>query len=109
MERLNWLRAQWDRVGAVLFVAGGLIAIVVGWAGARQSAYPAEQIPFLISGAILGVVLVGLGATAWLSGDLRDEWRKLDRLEEVMLVAGGVEPERLDAGEPTEALAGGRS
>ena len=107
MERLNWLRTQWDRAGAVVAAAVGLVAIVAGWAGARESAYPAEQIPYLISGAILGVVLVGLGATAWLSGDLRDEWRKLDRLEEIMLVAGGAEPERLAAEERSEAIVAG--
>jgi hypothetical protein len=29
----------------------------------------------------VGVFLLGLGGVLWLSADLRDEWRKLDRIE----------------------------
>lgn len=85
MARLKWLRAQWDRTLATVAVAAGLICVLLGWIGAKDTAYPAEQIPYVISGAVFGVLLVGLGATAWLSADLRDEWRKLDRVEEILL------------------------
>ena len=91
MQQLRWMRAQWDRVAAAVAVAAGLLALLLGWLGAQDTAYPAEQIPYVISGAVLGVILVGIGATAWLSADLRDEWRKLDRLEEILVVAGGTE------------------
>jgi len=42
---------------------------------------PAEQLPYIISAGIGGMFLLGLGAMLWLSADLRDEWRKLDRIE----------------------------
>ena len=87
MHRLKWLRAQWDRVGAGAAVSVGLLAVLLGWLGARDTAYPAEQIPYVISGAVLGVILVGIGATVWLSADLRDEWRKLDRIERIIAAA----------------------
>jgi hypothetical protein len=64
----------------VLFTVGG-VALLVGWVGASGTVFPAEQIPYLASGAAGGLFLLGLGATFWLSADLRDEWHKLDRLE----------------------------
>ena len=33
------------------------------------------------SAIISRLALIGIGLTAWLSADLRDEWRKLDRIE----------------------------
>ena len=83
---LLWVRAQWDRVLATsLFVVGG-VALVVGWVGVSRQALTALQVPYVISGGIGGIFLLGLGAVLWLSADLRDEWRKLD---EVVHALGG--------------------
>lgn len=87
---MTFLRAMWDRIGAWLLILGGAVALVLGWVGASDTAYPAEQIPFVISGAILGLFLLGLGATLLISADLRDEWRKLDRIEDAILSASQV-------------------
>lgn len=81
MELMTWIRAQYDRIGAALAVLGGALALLLGWLGASRTVYATEQIPYLISGAALGIFLVGIGATMWLSADMRDEWRKLDRIE----------------------------
>ena len=87
-DTLVWVRAQWDRVLATaLFVTGGA-ALVVGWVGVSRQALTALQVPYIISGGIGGIFLLGLGAVFWLSADLRDEWRKLD---EVLDVLGGDE------------------
>ena len=87
-DTLLWIRAQWDRVLAtVLFVAGG-VGLVVGWVGVSRQALTALQVPYVISGGIGGIFLLGLGAVCWLSADLRDEWRKLDEVVEA-LGAGG--------------------
>lgn len=75
------LRQQWDRLAAVVAVAVGAVAVVLGWVGVSGHAYLANQLPYLISGGIGGLFLLGLGATLWISSDLRDEWQKLDRLE----------------------------
>ena len=91
MEFLSWVRDQWDRVGAVLLVAAGALALLLGWLGISDALLPSEQLPYLLSGGLVGVFLLGLGTTLWLSADLRDEWRKLDRLEE--LVRGQAETE----------------
>jgi hypothetical protein len=84
MNYLKWMRAQWDRCLAVVAVIGSGIALLLGWLGVSNSVLPAQQIPYVISGGLFGVCLLGLGGTLWLSADLRDEWRKLDRIEQVL-------------------------
>ena len=81
MEALSWAKKQWDRLAAVVAVAAGGVALLLGWFGASGEVNPAGQIPYLIWGGHAGVFLLGVGATLWLSADLRDEWHKLDRLE----------------------------
>jgi hypothetical protein len=61
----------------ILLVLGGIIAplglvvVVLGWWGASQTPYLFEQVPYLISGGLLGVALVFLGSffyfTHWLT------------------------------------------
>ena len=82
MELLKWLRLQWDRVFGAAAVLTGAVALLTGWSKVSATAYPAEQIPYVVSAGLGGLFLLGVGATLWHSADLRDEWRKLDRLEE---------------------------
>ena len=84
MNPAKWLQLQWDRTLAWVLVAAGAVALIVGWVGVSGTAYSAEQLPYIISGGIGGIFLLGVGATLWLSADLRDEWRKLDRIEEAL-------------------------
>jgi hypothetical protein len=67
-------------VAAVL----GLVALLLGWLGVSRSSLPSQQIPYLASGAVLGLFALGVAATLWLSADLRDEWRKLDDIYQSM-------------------------
>ena len=82
MDLLTYLRCQWDRVVAVAAIVGGALALIIGWFGVSRSVFPAQQIPLLMSGGLGGVFLLGVGSLLWLSADIRDEWRKLDELEE---------------------------
>ena len=75
-----WVRLQWDRVAAGALVVTGLMAIVIGWFGATGTVYPAQQIPYVLSGGLAGMTLAGLGAALWVSADLKDEWLALRRL-----------------------------
>lgn len=84
MDLKTWLRAQWDRVLGAGAVLAGAVAILLGYRGVADTPFPAEQIPFVISGAVVGIALIGIGLTSWLSADLRDEWRKLDRIERLL-------------------------
>lgn len=82
MELFKWLRLQWDRVFGAAAVITGAVALLTGWSKVSATPYPAEQIPYVVSAGLGGLFLLGVGATLWHSADLRDEWRKLDRLEE---------------------------
>jgi hypothetical protein len=84
MDMRNLLRAQWDRVLAAVAVVGGLIALLIGWIGISGTSLSYKQLPYIISGGLFGVVLIGIGMTVYLSADLRDEWRKLDSLEDTL-------------------------
>lgn len=85
MDVLTWLRAQWDRVLGFVLVAAGAIALVVAYEKAAGTQYLAEQITVLISGGLGGIFCLGAGATLLVCADIRDEWRKLDRIEGVLL------------------------
>ncbi len=84
MDKMTYLRAQWDRALAIALVALGFLLLLLGWFGVRDTAYPAEQIPYIVSGGLFGLFASGLGAVLWISADLRDEWRKLDDLEQAV-------------------------
>jgi len=81
MDLWRWLRNQWDRVAAAVLGVTGLIALLFGWLGVSRVTLPGEQIPYLASGAVLGLWTLGAAATLWLSADLRDIWRRLGDLE----------------------------
>jgi uncharacterized membrane protein YfcA len=106
MDLTNWLRAQWDRVAAWLMIAGGVIALLVGWWGVSHTAYLAEEMPYLVSAGLFGLFLLGLGATTWLSADLRDEWRKLDEIAELLRKHDDEQPLELPIAPRAKARAG---
>ena len=74
-------------VGATL-MALGLVAIVLGWYGAAHSAYLFQEIPYLISGGLLGVALVAGGGflffAAWLVRLIEDNRRYTVRVSETL-------------------------
>ena len=72
---------QWDRLGGAALVLVGLGVLIAGCAGVSAATETVDQMSYLISGGVLGLFLLGLGATLWLSADLRDEWRKMDHLQ----------------------------
>jgi len=104
MELFKWLRLQWDRVFGAAFVVTGAVALLTGWSKVSATPYPAEQIPYVVSAGLGGLFLLGVGATLWHSADLRDEWRKLDRLEEKLdALAAADETETVVLDEPKAA------
>ncbi|GAA0606196.1 hypothetical protein GCM10009547_05210 [Sporichthya brevicatena] len=82
MEFVKWCRLQWDRALSVAAILAGVVLVILGWIGVSDTPYIAKQVPFVVSYGIGGLVLIIIGSTLWLSADMNDEWRTLDRLEE---------------------------
>ena len=81
MGFLKFFRVQWDRSLGGTCVAAGAILLVVGWAQVSRSVYASQQVPYVLSCGLGGLFVLGVGATLWLSADLRDEWRHLEGME----------------------------
>lgn len=101
MDRMSSLKNQWDRASGWTAIALGGVLLVLGWLGVSRYALVPSQLPYLVSGGLGGIFLLGLGATLLLSADLQDEWRELDDLERKLeaveekidrLAAAGDEP-----------------
>ncbi len=84
--RLFWRwvgRATRPVVGWVL-VAIGVVMIVVGYIGVAHQVLVAKQIPYLVSGGILGVAVVGVGVMFIATEQVRHDADRLDHLERMV-------------------------
>ncbi|MGP3983148.1 hypothetical protein [Streptomyces sp. KR80] len=99
MDIVTRIRSQWDRLTAVATAIAGAVVLIIGWYGVSGTAYAAEQLPYVVSAGLGGLFLLGISTALWLSADLRDEWRKLDRIEQAIRAADGAgafEPDRVE-------------
>jgi hypothetical protein len=62
---------------SITLITLGLALILLGWAGASRSIVVEEQVPYLISGGLLGLALALIGAVTlfaqWLTTLIREE------------------------------------
>src|SRR4051794_28253726 len=63
---------------AVLVIALGLVVIGVGWNGAASQTNFVAQFPYLISGGILGLALVVVGAALLVVQGAREDRARLE-------------------------------
>lgn len=84
-------RAAPERLALVLgglLLPVGLAAVVVGWYGAAHTPRAIEQIPYLISGGLLGVALVAVGGFLlcgyWVARAVRENRLQSDRVIEAL-------------------------
>lgn len=99
----------------------GLLLVVLGWVGASRTVLVFEQLPYLISGGLLGVALVIAGGFVyfayWMTLMVRETRRGradlnagLARLESLLLGPGGpvpVSPETRTEGRPARHATAG--
>ena len=87
-----FLAAFWPFLLGTALVAGGLAAIVLGYVGVSGTVHVGLQLPYLVSGALLGLALVGLGSALLVVQVLGRQARLLRRLLEESRVAAGPGP-----------------
>jgi hypothetical protein len=104
MELFTWARLQWDRALGILSMIPGVVIIGIGWIGVANTPYIAKQVPYVVSGGIGGLALLIIGGTLWLSADMNDEWRVLDRLEQDAQDHGAADDELTSLRERVRAL-----
>lgn len=81
MSVVQYIRNQCDRLGAWICIAAGVATLTIGYLGVSATLDTEEQVPYVVSGGMVGLFLLGIGALLWLFAGLRDEWRKLDAIE----------------------------
>ena len=100
MER--WLMV----IGGAMIVAG-VAAIILGWYGAAHTPYDFEQVPYLISGGLLGLALTVLGGlfyfAYWLTRQIQESRTQSDTTAQALariaeLLAGGSNGSRVAEG-----------
>jgi hypothetical protein len=115
------VREQWYRnLQVILFTAGallmpaGIFAIFLGWYGVAHTKYQYNQLPYVVSGGLLGLGLIFLGGFlyfgAWLAKMGNEQRESAQRLADTMLVLADivarqgqlatVPGSRTEAGEP---------
>ena len=66
---------------AIVAIALGAIALLLGWYGVSGTFDPGEQMSYLVSGGLGGLFLAGVGAALVSSSNMRQATRKIDDLQ----------------------------
>jgi hypothetical protein len=79
-----WVRSSPVSVGVLLVVAG-FVAMFLAWNGAAAKDFVQGQVPYLISGGLVGLALVGCGLTVINVQQRRaDQNELINRLEAIL-------------------------
>lgn len=81
-------RWVWQAVRPVLgwvLVGLGALALLLGYLGVSREVLVAKQLPFLVSGGLLGIALIVMGAMFLGTEDIRRDSGRLDRLETMIM------------------------
>jgi hypothetical protein len=88
----KWVQQSPISIG-VLVVVLGLVLVFFAWNGAANRDYVEGQVPYLISGGLSGLALVGLGLTVVLvQSHRRDTAELAEKLDELVDVVRGLGP-----------------
>ena len=91
-------------LGYILIAIGALL-LIAGYLGVSREVIVARQIPYLVSGGLVGLAAVTLGGRLLLIQDLRRDSGRLDRLEKAVQELHQVLLYRPDAPSLAEATA----
>ena len=93
----KWVRRATRPVWGWILVGLGLLLVLMGYLGISREALVAKQLPYLISGGILGLALVGFGAMLVGTEDLKRTQERIDHLEDLVADLHAVLLSRTDA------------
>lgn len=75
-------------IASAVLLPLGLALVLLGWYGAAHTPYLFEQVPYLISGGILGLGLAVVGGLlyfgSWVARSASEQQRKDDELAEIL-------------------------
>lgn len=77
-RQINYLFKAVAAVSAVL----GLVAVVIGYLGVRKEDDIVLQLPYLASGGVGGLALIGIGAMALIRAQMREQTARFAELTE---------------------------
>jgi len=106
---------RWLAIAGGVLMPLGVILVIIGWYGAAHTSRLFEEIPYLISGGLLGIVLATIGAALyfgyWLTRIVAGERQIVDVLArmEAKLDGAGLEGDGrvTNGGGSSKAAAGG--
>ena len=81
MDTVTRLRRTWDWVLGVACLGLAAVVLTAGAMATSGAHHVADQLSFIISGGLGGLLLLAAGSTLVIAAALTDEARKLDRLE----------------------------
>ena len=79
-----WVRRATRPVWGWILVGLGLLLVLFGYLGVSREALVAKQLPYLISGGIGGIALVGFGTMLIGTEDLKRAQERIDQLEDLV-------------------------
>jgi hypothetical protein len=80
----RWLWASIRPYLGYILIAIGALLLLAGYLGVSREVIVARQIPYLVSGGLLGLAAITLGGRLLLIEDLRRDSGRLDRLEKAV-------------------------
>ena len=69
------------RMLGALLVAAGIFCVFLGWGGVSGASLLSGQIPYVVSGGLWGIGLIGVGLMLLIESGLARERVRLDRVE----------------------------
>jgi len=78
------LKTEWDWIAGYGLIGVAAVVLLSTWISVSGSRFISDQLSYIASGGLGGLVLLGLGAVLVVTAGLSDEWRKLNRLEDAL-------------------------
>ena len=76
------MKKDWRELAAVAFAVLGGVLMVVGWVGVSQTTEVVDQLPYLFSGGLGGLVCVLIGLGLYIARNHAREQARIDELNE---------------------------